>query len=125
MEVMISLSCYTFKEKYTGKSALVLFCHMNPSDTCSNICYFIFLHLHKPPNAHLPAMQENRDMKDIENGYYLLCIFDSIMNTMTKANGKKVSNIDNGMLVGYLTLVVHMNFAHILCTLFLFISLIK
>jgi len=40
MEVMISLSCYTFKEKYTGKSALVLFCHMNPSDTCSNICYY-------------------------------------------------------------------------------------
>ena len=53
----------------------------------------IFLHLHKPPNAHLPAMQENREFHedDIENSYYLLCIFDAIMNTMTKANGKKVS----------------------------------
>jgi len=39
--------------------------------------------------------QENREFHedDIENSYYLLCIFDAIMNTMTKANGKKVSNI--------------------------------
>ena len=62
MEVMISLSCYTFKEKYT-------------------------------------AMQENREFHEdeIENGYYLLCIFDAIMNTMTKANGKKVGNLGGGI----------------------------
>ena len=61
MEVMISLSCYMFKEKYT-------------------------------------AMQENREYEDeIENGYYLLCIFDAIMNTMTKANGKKVGKFGGGI----------------------------
>ena len=56
MEVIVTLECFRFKEKYT-------------------------------------AMQEGRDDNNgkIENPYYLLAIFDSIMNTMAKANGKKVS----------------------------------
>ena len=55
IEVMITLSCFTFKERYT-------------------------------------AMQEGREFDEkIENPYYLLSIFDTIMNTLSKANGKKVS----------------------------------
>ena len=54
MEVMVTLSCFTFKERYT-------------------------------------AMQEGREFDEkIENPYYLLSIFDAIMNTLTKANGKKL-----------------------------------
>ena len=57
MEVMITLSCFTFKERYT-------------------------------------AMQEGREFDEkIENPYYLLSIFDAIMNTLSKANGKKVSYV--------------------------------
>ena len=38
------------------------------------------------------ALIEGREFDGtVENPYYLLAIFDAIMNTMTKANGKKVS----------------------------------
>ena len=38
------------------------------------------------------ALIEGREFNGaVENPYYLLAIFDAIMNTMTKANGKKVS----------------------------------
>lgn len=54
MEVMVTIECYRFKEKYT-------------------------------------ALQEGREMAEmVDNPYYLLAIFDAIMNTMSKANGKKV-----------------------------------
>lgn len=57
MEVMVTLSCFTFKERYT-------------------------------------AMQEGREFDEkIDNPYYLLSIFDAIMNTLTKANGKKVNDM--------------------------------
>ena len=40
------------------------------------------------------AVQEGRDVDvNVDSPYYLLAIFDAIMNTMTKANGKKVSLI--------------------------------
>jgi len=55
MEVMVTLSCFTFKERYT-------------------------------------AMQEGRESDGkVDNPYYLLSIFDAIMNTLTEGNGKKVS----------------------------------
>lgn len=55
MEVMVTISCFTFKEKYTSQL-------------------------------------EGRDFDGrIENKYYLLSIFDAVMNLYAKANGKKVS----------------------------------
>ena len=65
MEVMITIECYTFKERYT-------------------------------------AMQEGREFDGkIDKPYYLLSIFDAIMNTLTKDNGKKVSNTDVCILSAY------------------------
>ncbi len=54
IEVMITIECFSFKEKYVSK-------------------------------------QEGRElMETVDSRYYLLAIFDAIMNTMAKANGKKV-----------------------------------
>ena len=65
MEVMITIECYTFKERYT-------------------------------------AMQEGLEFDGkIDKPYYLLSIFDAIMNTLTKSNGKKVSNTDVCILSAY------------------------
>ena len=58
MEVMISIECFLFKEKYTAK-------------------------------------QDGKEIKEaVENSYYLLAVFDAVMNTMTKANGKKVGLVN-------------------------------
>lgn len=36
------------------------------------------------------AMKNGTEFKAVDNAYYLLSIFDAIMNTLTKANGKKI-----------------------------------
>ena len=37
------------------------------------------------------AKQDGKEIKEaVENSCYLLAVFDAIMNTTTKANGKKV-----------------------------------
>ena len=42
-------------------------------------------------NDKYTSMQNGKEIKKaVENPYYLLAVFDAIMNTMTKANGKKV-----------------------------------
>ena len=42
-------------------------------------------------NDKYTSMQNGNEIKKaVENPYYLLAVFDAIMNTMTKANGKKV-----------------------------------
>ena len=65
MEVMITIACFGFKEKYT-------------------------------------AMQGGNEIKEIvENSYYLLAVFDAIMSTTTKANGKKVSWVDRIHFVAF------------------------
>lgn len=61
MEVMVTIECFRFKEKYQAKV-------------------------------------EGRDSTDkVDNQYYLLATFDAIMNTMTKANGKKVRHLCFGV----------------------------
>eukprot|EP00956_Cyclotella_meneghiniana_P004636 scaffold5730_cov55-Cyclotella_meneghiniana.AAC.5 len=45
-------------------------------------------------NDKYTSMQNGKEIKKaVENPYYLLAVFDAIMNTMTKANGKKVGLI--------------------------------
>ena len=42
------------------------------------------------------AAQEDREVPErVDGPYYLLVVFDAIMNAMTKANGKKVSLFKN------------------------------
>ena len=42
------------------------------------------------------AAQEDRKVPErVDGPYYLLAVFDAIMNAMTKANGKKVSLFEN------------------------------
>ena len=54
------------------------------------------------------AVQEGRDVdENVDSPYYLLAIFDAIMNTMTKANGKKVSLI---LLCEVLSLYFHLKY---------------
>ena len=71
MDVMITIECFRFKEKYT-------------------------------------AVQEGREVdENVDSPYYLLAISDAIMNTMTKANGKKVSLM---LLSGVLSLYFHLKY---------------
>lgn len=73
MEVMITMECYLFKEKYL-------------------------------------AMQDGREAVDrVDNPYYLLATFDAIMNTMAKANGKKVSRIHFYCYNSYVTRYISHN----------------
>lgn len=53
MEVMITIQCFCFKEKYTAK-------------------------------------KKGKEATQVGGPFYLLAIFDAIMNTMTKVNGKKI-----------------------------------
>lgn len=54
VEVMVTIECFRFKEKYT-------------------------------------SMQEGEKFDGrVGGGYFLLAIFDAVMNTMARANGKKV-----------------------------------
>ena len=58
------------------------------------------------------AVQRGEEaVEKVDNGYYLLAIFDVIMNTMTKANGKKVGDKHIFVLQG-----IHFHYTHNACS---------